>query len=67
MVAAALARRQPKARLVITGRDTDHPTVSAWLSDMGLDQNRISYEPEARNTFEDAALCGDTPCTPPSR
>lgn len=30
--------------------------MSAWLSDMGLDQNRITYEPEARNTFENAAL-----------
>jgi len=56
MVAAALARRHPEARLVITGRGEDHPTMSAWLSDMGLDPNRITYEPEARNSSENAAL-----------
>ncbi len=56
MVSAALARRHPDARLVITGRGEDHPTLSAWLSDMGLDRSRIAYEPEARNTFENAAL-----------
>lgn len=56
MVSAALARRHPEARLVITGRGEDHPTLAAWLSDLGLDRNRILYEPAARNTFENAAL-----------
>jgi len=32
MIAAALARRHPESRLVITGRGEDHPTMSAWLS-----------------------------------
>jgi uncharacterized SAM-binding protein YcdF (DUF218 family) len=56
MVAAALTRLHPEARLVITGRGVDHPTISTWLSDMGLESGRIAYEPEARNTFENAVL-----------
>lgn len=55
MLAAALARRHPEAQLVITGRGEDHPTVVTWLSDMGLDSTRIVFEPEARNTIENAA------------
>jgi len=54
MIAAALARRHPESRLVVTGRGEDHPTMSAWLSDMGLDSNRITYESESRNTLENA-------------
>ncbi len=34
----------------------DHPTISAWLSDIGIDRDRISFEPDARNTFENATL-----------
>ena len=56
MVSAALARRYPEARLLITGRNEKHPTLSAWLSDLGLDRGRIVFETEARNTFENAAL-----------
>lgn len=56
MISAALARRHPEARLVISGRGEDHPTMSAWLSDLGLARNRIVFESRARNTFENAAL-----------
>ena len=56
MISAALARRHFESRLVITGRGEDHPTVSAWLSDMGLDENRVVFEPESRNTFENVSL-----------
>ena len=54
MVPAALAIRYPEARLVISGRGEDHPVVSAWLAQIGLDPARIEYESAARNTFENA-------------
>ena len=56
MISAALARRHPEARLMISGRGENHPTLSAWLSDLGLDPGRVVFESEARNTFENAAL-----------
>ena len=56
MVAAALARQHPGARLVITGRGEYHRSLAAWLSQIGLESDRIEYETEARNTFENALL-----------
>jgi uncharacterized SAM-binding protein YcdF (DUF218 family) len=56
VLSAALARRHPEARLMIAGRSERHPTLSAWLADMGIDGSRIAYAPEARNTIEEAAL-----------
>ena len=56
MIAAALARRHPAAQLVIAGRGEDHPTVATWFSDIGIDDSRIVYESESRNTFENAFL-----------
>lgn len=56
MVGAALAHQHPEARLVITGRGVDHPTLAAWLSDIGLEPARITYEAESRNTIENAVL-----------
>jgi len=56
MISAALARRHPKARLMIAGRSERHPTLSAWLADMGISGDRIVYTPCARNTMEEAAL-----------
>jgi uncharacterized SAM-binding protein YcdF (DUF218 family) len=34
----------------------DHPTVATWFSDIGIDDGRIVYESESRNTFENAFL-----------
>lgn len=56
MVAAALALRYPGARLVITGRGENHRSLAAWFSQIGLESDRIEYETEARNTFENALL-----------
>ncbi len=56
MVPAALALRYPGARLVITGRGEDHRSLATWFSQIGLDLDRIQYETEARNTFENAVL-----------
>jgi len=56
MVAAALARQYPGARLVITGRGENHPSLAAWLSQIGLESDRVEYETAARNTFENAVL-----------
>lgn len=56
MMSAALARQYPGARLVITGRGEDHQVVASWFAQLGLDPDRIEYEPAARNTFENAVL-----------
>ncbi len=56
-----LARRYPKAKLVFAGgkpplqygvlhKADAAPNGSLW---MGIDTNRITFEPESRNTFED--------------
>jgi uncharacterized SAM-binding protein YcdF (DUF218 family) len=56
MVSAALALHHPEARFVITGRGENHPTVIAWLEAIGLPRTRIEFEPDARNTIENAFL-----------
>lgn len=56
MAAAGLALQYPDARLVITGRGEDHPSLAAWFSRIGVEGDRIEYEPAARNTFENAVL-----------
>ena len=56
MVAATLARQYPGARLVITGRGENHRSLTAWLSGIGLESDRIEFETAARNTFENAIL-----------
>ncbi|MDX1422257.1 MAG: YdcF family protein [Kiloniellales bacterium] len=53
---AALARRYPEARLVVTGRGEDHPALTAWFAGIGLDPGRLEFEPAARNTFENAVF-----------
>lgn len=60
----ALARRYPDARLVFTGGSADlsRPEVSEadaarkFFHRMGLDPDRVTYEPRARNTFENAVF-----------
>ena len=54
MVAAALAFRYPEARLVISGRGENHETLIEWFATIGLDTDRIEFEANARNTFENA-------------
>ncbi len=54
MVAVALAFRYPEARLVISGRGENHETMIAWFVTIGLDIDRVEFEPNARNTFENA-------------
>ena len=54
MVAAALAFRYPEARFVISGRGENHETLIEWFAAIGLDTDRVEFEPNARNTFENA-------------
>ena len=54
MVPVQLAFRYPDARLVITGRGEDDQSLTDWFSAIGLDLDRIEFETEARNTFENA-------------
>lgn len=56
MVPAALALQYPQARLLITGTDDYSQSLVAWFSAIGLGRDRIEFEPEARNTFENALL-----------
>lgn len=56
----ALARQYPKARLVFSGGSGDirHPnasegeTVRLFLTQQGLDTQRVIYESQSRNTYE---------------
>ncbi len=54
MVATALARQHPGARLVIAGHGEDSPSLLAWFAAMGLESDRIVFETASRNTFENA-------------
>ena len=54
MAGAALARQYPAARLVIAGRDEDQPALLDWFARMGFERERIAFETESRNTFENA-------------
>lgn len=54
MVAVEIALRHPEARLVITGRGEDSPALTNWFSAIGLEPERVEFEPQARNTFENA-------------
>ena len=56
MVAAALAFRYPEARLFISGRGENHETLIKWLTTIGLDIDRVEFEPNARNTYENAVF-----------
>lgn len=60
----ALARRYPSARLVFTGGSSDvrqkgldeaQGVRQLWLS-LGVPENRMSFEDDSRNTFENATL-----------
>lgn len=64
---AALARRHPEARLIFTGgsgllfdqsvREAD--VLAPFFSQIGLDPARITFEDQARNTYENAQLVSD--------
>lgn len=56
MVAVALAFRYPEARLFISGRGENHETLIKWLTTIGLDIDRVEFEPNARNTYENAVF-----------
>jgi uncharacterized SAM-binding protein YcdF (DUF218 family) len=56
MVPVALAFRYPEARLVISGRGENHETLIEWFATIGLDIDRVEFEPIARNTYENAIL-----------
>ena len=56
MVAVGLAFRYPEARLVISGRGENHETLIEWFATIGLDIDRVEFEPNARNTFENAVF-----------
>ena len=56
MVAATLALQYPGAHLVVTGRGENHRSLTAWLSGVGLESDRIEFETASRNTFENAVL-----------
>jgi uncharacterized SAM-binding protein YcdF (DUF218 family) len=59
-----LSRRYPEARLVFTGGAglvgedglTEAKIIRQFVSDQGLDQGRVLFEEEARNTYENAVL-----------
>ena len=46
----------PEARLVISGRGEDHKSLIKWFATIGLDSDRVEFEPNARNTFENAVF-----------
>lgn len=54
MVATALVRQYPGARLAIAGRGEDSLSLLAWFAAMGLESDRIAFETASRNTFENA-------------
>jgi len=62
--AVILSRRYPKARIVFTGGQGSlvHGSLSeadvarALWTAMGLDQSRVTYEDESRNTYQNAVL-----------
>ena len=56
MVFVALAFRYPEARLVISGRGGDHKTLIMWIAAIGLDSDRVEFEPNSHNTFENAVF-----------
>lgn len=62
--AVALARRYPEARLVFTGGSSaiipggpsEADTARMLFTDLGLPPERLTFESESRNTWENAAL-----------
>ena len=56
MVPVALAFRHPEAKLMIAGRGEGHQTLKDWFTTVGLDLDRIDFEPVSRNTYENALL-----------
>lgn len=54
MVPAALAMQHPDARLVISGVGEDTSSLKDWFADIGLERDRIAFETESHNTFENA-------------
>jgi uncharacterized SAM-binding protein YcdF (DUF218 family) len=58
---AALARRYPQARLAYTGGGrsdeydlSEHEVARTFLSEIGVDTDRVTFERTARNTYENA-------------
>jgi uncharacterized SAM-binding protein YcdF (DUF218 family) len=62
--AVALARRYPEARVVFTGGSsaifpggpTEADTARRLFSELGLPPERVAFESESRNTYENAVL-----------
>ena len=44
---------------MMAGRAECHPTLSARLADMGIDDNRTAYTPDTRDTNEEATLSSE--------
>lgn len=59
-----LGRRYPEAKLIFTGGSgdptrqdlTEAKTLRLFLTQQGFDANRVLYEEQSRNTYENAAL-----------
>ena len=53
-ISKELSQKIPGARVVITGSGEDSTPLKDWFAEIGLERDRLAFETDSSNTFENA-------------